>query len=73
VQFVTPDAAAIDAGLAVVRGVPGVQGATTSSIAMGGISVMRVTYAGELEALAAALRAQGWKVTVGSGALIIRR
>lgn len=73
VQFVTPDAAAIDAGLAAVRGVPGVQGATTSSIAMGGISVMRVTYAGELEALAAALRAQGWKVTVGSGALIIRR
>ncbi|WP_408589593.1 heavy-metal-associated domain-containing protein [Novosphingobium sp.] len=73
VQFVTPDAAAVDAGLAAVRGIPGVQGARTTSIAMGGVSVLKVTYAGELEGMATALRAQGWKVTVGSGALIIRR
>lgn len=73
VQFVTPDAAAVDAALAAVRGAAGVQGATTTSIAMGGTSIMRVTYAGELDALAASLRAQGWKVTQGAGALLIRR
>lgn len=73
VQFVTPDAAAVDAALAAVRGVPGVQQVATSSIAMGGTSIMRVTYSGELDALAAALRSAGWKVTQGSGALLIRR
>lgn len=73
VQFVTPDGAAVDAGLAAVRGVAGVQGTATTSIAIGGTSVMRVTFAGELDALAAGLRAQGWKVTQGPGALSIRR
>lgn len=73
VQFASPDAAAVDAALAAVRGAPGVQGASTTSLAMGGTSVMRVTYAGELTALAAALRARGWQVTVGQGALSIRR
>lgn len=73
VQFASPDAAAIDAALSALRGLSGVQGASTSSIAIGGTSVMRVTYAGDLNALAAALRARGWQVTVGSGALSIRR
>jgi hypothetical protein len=73
VQFASPDAGAVDAALAAVRGAPGVQGASTTSLAMGGTSVMRVTYAGELPALAAALRARGWQVTVGSNALSIRR
>ena len=73
VQFASPDAAAVDAALAAVRGAPGVQGASTTSLAMGGTSVMRVTYAGELTALAAALRARGWQVSVGAGALSIRR
>ncbi|MFD2780862.1 hypothetical protein ACFS32_06705 [Novosphingobium pokkalii] len=69
----TADGAALDAGLAAVRGVAGVQGAATSSVAIGGTSVLRVTYAGNLETLAAALRAQGWKVTAGANALSIRR
>lgn len=73
VQFASPDAAAVDAALAAVRGAPGVQGASTTSLAMGGTSVMRVTYAGELSALADALRARGWRVTVGANALSIRR
>ncbi|WP_018075440.1 hypothetical protein [Novosphingobium nitrogenifigens] len=73
VQFASPDAGAVDAALAAVRGVPGVQGAATSSLALGGVSVMRVGYGGDLEALAAALRAQGWKVTQGAGVLMIRR
>lgn len=73
VQFASPDASAVDAALAAVRGAPGVQGASTTSLAMGGTSVMRVTYAGELGGLADALRARGWRVTVGANALSIRR
>jgi hypothetical protein len=73
VQFATPDAAAVDAALAAVRGVPGVQGAATVSLAIGGTSVMRVTVAGGSERLASVLRAQGWKVSSGGGALRISR
>lgn len=73
VQFASPDAAAVDAALGAVRGVPGVQGAATSSLAIGGTSVMRVTTTTDLEGLAAALRAAGWRVQVGSNALAIRR
>ena len=73
VQFATPDAAAVDAALAAVRAAPGVQSASTSSLAMGGTSVMRVSLNGDIDALAAALRQMGWKVTVGSNALSIRR
>ncbi len=73
VQFASPDARAVDAALSAVRGVPGVQGAGTTSIAIGGTSVMRVTIAGDLDALAAGLRGRGWQVTVGNGALAIRR
>lgn len=73
VQFASPDARAVDAALSGVRGVAGVQGAGTTSIAIGGTSVMRVTIAGDINALAAGLRARGWQVTVGSNALSIRR
>lgn len=73
VQFPSPDAGAVDAAQAALRAVPGVQSAVPSSLALGGVSVLRVTYGGDIEALAAALRAQGWKVTQGPGALSIRR
>lgn len=73
IQFASPDGGAVDAALGAVRGAPGVQGASPTSLAIGGTSVMRVTYAGELATLAEALRARGWKVTVGNNALSIRR
>ena len=73
VQFASPDARAVDAALAAVRGVGGVKGAATTSLAMGGTSVMRVTFSGGLDELAAALRARGYTVTQGNGALSIRR
>ena len=73
VQVATPDAAAVDAALAAVRGTGGVRGASTSSIAIGGTSVLRVSFAGDLDALAAALRARGWQVTQGASALAISR
>lgn len=73
VQFASPDAASVDAALAAVRGVPGVKGAATVSLAIGGISVLRVSAEGGADRLAAALRAQGWKVATGGGALRISR
>lgn len=73
VQFASPDAKALDAVLSSVRSVPGVRGASTSSLAMGGTSVMRVTFAGSIDELRDALRARGWSVSAGGNALSIRR
>jgi hypothetical protein len=73
VQFDTPDAAAVNAGEAALRAVPGVTSAVTTSLAMGGVSVMHVTFAGDQGALASQLQARGWQVQSGPGALRIRR
>ncbi len=73
IQFATPNAASVDAGLAYVRSAPGVRGAATSSIAIGGMSVMRVSFAGDVNALAAALRTRGFQVSNVAGVLVIRR
>lgn len=73
VQFDTPDAAAVNAGEAALRAIPGVGSAATTSLAMGGVSVMRVTYSGDQGALAAQLQARGWQVQSGPGVLRIRR
>lgn len=73
VQFATPDARSFDAILGEVRGTAGVRGAAISSTAIGGTSVMQVTYAGSLDQLAAALRARGFTVVQGSSALAISR
>jgi hypothetical protein len=73
VQYATPTAAAVDSGVALVRGAPGVRGAATSSVAIGGTSVMRVTFAGDINALAAALKARGFQVSNVAGILVIRR
>ncbi|HEY0413643.1 MAG TPA: heavy-metal-associated domain-containing protein [Allosphingosinicella sp.] len=67
IQVSTPDAAAVSRAELAVSRVPGVSSALTTSLALGGVSVMRVTYAGDPAALAASLQAQGWDVS-GSGA-----
>ncbi|MHA6723061.1 heavy-metal-associated domain-containing protein [Sphingomonas sp. RS2018] len=73
IQFDTPAAASITAGEAALRAIPGVRQATTTSLALGGVSVMRVTYDGDPAALRAALEARGWTVQEGGGTLRIRR
>jgi hypothetical protein len=73
VQYATPDAGAVTATESAVRSTGGVQGATTSSLALGGTSVMRVTFLGDREALRAALAARGFTVTDAGGALRISR
>jgi hypothetical protein len=73
VQVATPSAGSVDSALGAVRGAAGVRSVATSSIAIGGTSVLRVTYLGDIDGLANALRGAGWNVTVGSGALAISR
>jgi hypothetical protein len=73
VQVATPDAASVDSALASMRSAPGVRAVAVSSVAIGGTSVMRVTFAGDLGSLAGALRGRGWQVTEGSNALAISR
>jgi hypothetical protein len=73
IQFDTPDVGSVNAGEAVLRGIPGVRSAQTASLALGGVSVMRVTYEGDIGVLAAALSARGWQVQQGLGTLRIRR
>ncbi|MFO6448487.1 heavy-metal-associated domain-containing protein [Erythrobacter sp. NE805] len=73
VQFATPDAGAFDSALGAVRGTGGVRGVGVTSTAIGGTSVMAVSYAGSLEELAAALEARGFSVRRGANALAISR
>ncbi|SOB87553.1 hypothetical protein SAMN06297144_2685 [Sphingomonas guangdongensis] len=73
VQFDTPGEQAVNAGEAAVRGVPGVRSALTASLALGGVSVMRVVYDGDIAGLRAALEARGWSVQEAAGMLRIRR
>jgi phosphoserine phosphatase len=67
VQVATPDAGSVQQAEVSVSRAGGVTSAITTSLALGGTSVMRVTFAGDAAALQAALRAQGWQVTVISG------
>lgn len=73
VQFDTPGSAAVEVTERALRGIPGVRSAITTSLALGGISVMQVSYDGDVAALKAALEARGWQVTLGSGAIRIQR
>jgi hypothetical protein len=73
IQFDTPNVGSVNAGEAALRGIPGVRSAVTSSLALGGISVMRVTYDGAIPGLRAQLEARGWSVQEGAGVLRIRR
>ncbi|WP_255548131.1 heavy-metal-associated domain-containing protein [Erythrobacter ani] len=73
VQFETADGSAFDSALTSVRGTPGVRGVAVTSTAMGGTSVMTVSFSGTLDELAAALRARGFTVRQGANALAISR
>lgn len=73
IQFDTPGVGAVAASEASVRAVAGVRSAVTTSLALGGVSVMRVVFDGDPAVLAAALQARGWQVTQGGGVLRIRR
>ena len=66
IEVDTPNPAAVGRAELSVSRVGGVTSALTTSLALGGTSVMRVTYMGDSTSLRAALEAQGWTVR-GSG------
>ena len=73
VQFASPSAEAFDAALSGVRQASGVRGLSVTSTAIGGTSIMRVSFTGDIAALAAALRARGFAVREGADTLSISR
>ncbi|KQM41275.1 hypothetical protein [Sphingomonas sp. Leaf10] len=73
IQADTPNVVAVESTEAALRSVPGVRSAATSSLALGGVSVLRVTFDGDIAILTAALESRGWSVQQGEGALRIRR
>jgi len=73
VQYASPDVESVSATERNVAGIAGVQSASTTSLALGGTSVMRVTFRGDIAALKAALEARGYKVQQGGNTLRISR
>jgi len=67
IQVETPDPDAVQRAEVSVSRVNGVTSAITTSLALGGTSVMRVSYVGDAAGLQAALQAQGWRVEVVGG------
>jgi len=73
VQFPTPDTNAVNSGEGSLRSISGVKSASTTSLALGGTSVMRVTYAGGAASLRSALAASGWRVGGAGNVITISR
>ncbi|MGD9810168.1 MAG: heavy-metal-associated domain-containing protein [Sphingobium sp.] len=73
IQFDTPDVSSVNQNEALVRGVPSVRSAATSSLALGGVSVMQVSFEGSIETLKAGLEARGLSVGVSGSTLRISR
>ncbi len=66
IQFETPTVGSVGEAEALMRAIPGVRGASTTSLALGGMSVMQVSFDAPPEQLRTALEARGFTVT-GSG------
>ena len=73
IQFDTPDVGSVAQGEAAVRSILGVRSAATSSLALGGTSVMQVSFDGSVDALRAGLQARGFTVSGSGNTLRIRR
>lgn len=73
IQFDTPDVSSIGAGESAVRAIPGVRSASTSSLALGGTSVMQVSFEGTVDMLRNGLQARGYSVAVSGNTLRITR
>lgn len=73
IQFDTPGAAAVSSTEGVLRGIPGVRSAATTSLALGGVSVLRVIFDGDPQSLKSALEVRGYQVFGDGQSLRIRR
>jgi hypothetical protein len=72
-QFDTPDVASVSSTESSIRGIPGVKSASTSSLALGGVSVMRVSFDGDAGMLRVALAARGFRVQESGGTFRVKR
>lgn len=73
VQIDTPDDPALVQAMASLRGVSGVKAVATNSVALGGVSVLRVGYDGDPQAFRTALAAAGYNVQDTGGGLRLTR
>lgn len=73
VQFPSPTASAFEGTVASVRAAIGVRGAAVTSTAIGGTSLMSVSFAGDAAGLAQALRTRGYTVRQSGSTLSISR
>src|SRR3546814_16735768 len=73
VQFDTPDAGSVEQGEAALRTVPGVRTDTTSSLALGGTSVMAVSEMGAVDSLRADISGRDWDVAASGKQLRLTR
>jgi hypothetical protein len=72
-QYDSPTASSVANTESALRGISGVRSANTTSLALGGVSLMRVAFDGDPAALRSALEARGYQV-IGSGTTLrIRR
>lgn len=71
VQAATPTPGSFDSTLTSLRSLGDVRAVSVSSTAIGGTSVLQVTYSGSLSQLAAELRNRGWHVNEGKNVLAI--
>ena len=72
-QFDTPSASAVANTESAMRGVPGVRSAQTTSLALGGVSIMQVVFDGDPAQLRTALEGRGYQVFGQGTTLRIRR
>lgn len=73
VQVDTPTSSSVTSSENALQAVPGVRSAITTSLAIGGVSVIRVSFDGDIAVLRAALEARGWSVGASGSTLRIRR
>ena len=73
IQLVSPSAADYDAGVALLRAIPGVTSVTETSLAIGGTSNLVITYRGTADGLRSAIASAGWSANYAGGALRVSR
>jgi hypothetical protein len=73
VQIDTPDDPSLVQVQSALRAVPGVRSVSADSVALGGVSVMRVSFAGEIEAFRTTLAAAGYTAEETGGVMRLRR
>lgn len=73
IQYETPNVGSVNQGESLLRAIPGVRSAATSSLALGGMSVMQVSFDGSVDMLRNALQARGYNVVAAGNTLRITR